>query len=164
LGEIALPPLQAGSSIMPGKVNPVMMEAVMQASMAVRANDAVVTECAAHGTLQINEFMPLLAFSLLESIDILEACALAFAGHVEFIRANPERCADHLADSPTLLTAFLPRIGYERADALVKEFALAKAQDSSLTLRRFLSERLDEAMVNDVLSAPNLLKLGHTDT
>jgi aspartate ammonia-lyase len=94
----------------------------------------------------------------------LEASALAFAGHVELIRANPERCAANLADSPTLLTAFLPQIGYERADALVKEFALAKARDSSLTLRCFLSERLDEAMVNDVLSPPNLLKLGHTDT
>ncbi|MGC9953093.1 MAG: aspartate ammonia-lyase [Rhizomicrobium sp.] len=164
LGEIALPPLQAGSSIMPGKVNPVMMEAVMQAGMAVRANDSVVSECAAHGTLQINEFMPLLAWALLESIDVLEAAALAFAGHVEGIRANPERCAENLSDSPTLLTAFLPKIGYERANALVEEYAIAKAQDSSLTLRRFLSERLDAAMVNDVLSAPNLLKLGHTDT
>ncbi len=164
LGEIALPPLQAGSSIMPGKVNPVMMEAVMQAGMAVRANDAVVTECAAHGTLQINEFMPLLASALLESIAVLEAAALAFAGHVEGIEADPERCAEHLDDSPTLFTAFLPRIGYERADALVKEYAVAKAEDSSLTLRRFLSERLDAAMVNEVLSAPNLLKLGHTDS
>jgi aspartate ammonia-lyase len=91
----------------------------------------------------------------------LEAAGLAFAGHVEGIKANPERCAAHLDDSPTLLTAFLPKIGYERAEALVKEFALAKAQDSSLTLRRFLSERLDDAMVNEVLSAPNLLKLGH---
>ena len=161
LGEIDLPPLQAGSSIMPGKVNPVMMEAVLQAGMAVRANDGIVTECAAHGTLQINEFMPLLAFSLLESIDILEAAALAFAGHVEAITANPERCAAHLDDSPTLLTAFLPKIGYERADALVKDYAVAKANDASLTLRRFLSERLDEAMVNEVLSTPNLLKLGH---
>jgi aspartate ammonia-lyase len=146
---------------MPGKVNPVMMEAVLQVSMAVRANDAVVTECAAHGTLQINEFMPLLAWALLESIDVLEAGALALAGHVEGIRANPERCAANLDDSPTLLTAFLPKIGYERAEALAKEYTFAKAQDSSLTLRRFLSERLDEAMVNDVLLAPNLLKLGH---
>jgi aspartate ammonia-lyase len=141
-----------------------MMEAEMQAGMAVRANDSVVSECAAHGTLQINEFMPLLAWALLESIDVLEAAALAFAGHVEGIRANPERCAENLSDSPTLLTAFLPKIGYERANALVEEYAIAKAQDSSLTLRRFLSERLDAAMVNDVLSAPNLLKLGHTDT
>ena len=164
LGEIALPPLQAGSSIMPGKVNPVMMEAIMQASMAVCANDGVVTDCAAHGTLQINEFMPLLAWALLESIDMLEASALALAGHVEGIKANPKRCAANLDDSPTLLTAFLPKIGYERAEALAKEYALAKTQDSSMTLRRFLSERLDEAMVNDVLSVPNLLKLGHTDT
>ena len=161
LGEIALPPLQAGSSIMPGKVNPVMMEAVMQAGMAVRANDGVVTECAAHGTLQINEFMPLLAWALLESIDVLEASALAFASHIEGIRVNAEHCAVHLADSPTLLTAFLPHIGYERAEALAKEFAIAKAQVPALTLRAFLSEKLDEATVNEVLSAPNLLKLGH---
>jgi aspartate ammonia-lyase len=163
LGEIALPPLQAGSSIMPGKINPVMMEAVMQASMAVRANDAVVTDCAAHGTLQINEFMPLLAFSLLESIDVLEACALAFAGHVAGIQANAERCAAHLAGSPTLLTAFLPQIGYERAEALAKDYVIAKAQDPALTLRAFLFEKLDEATVNEVLSAQSLLKLGHTD-
>ena len=149
---------------MPGKINPVMMEAVMQASMAVRANDAIVTECAAHGTLQINEFMPLLAWALLESIDVLEASALALADHVAGIGANPERCAANLSDSPTLLTAFLPKLGYERADALVKEFALAKAKNSSLTLRAFLSEKLDEVTVNEVLSAANLLKLGHTDS
>jgi aspartate ammonia-lyase len=163
LGEIALPPLQAGSSIMPGKVNPVMMEAVMQAGVAVRANDIIVTECAAHGTLQINEFMPLLAWALLESIDVLEASALALADHVTGICANAERCATNLADSPTLLTAFLPKLGYERADALAKEYAVAKGREPSLTLRAFLSEKLDEATVNDVLSAPNLLKLGHTD-
>lgn len=161
LGEIALPPLQAGSSIMPGKVNPVMSEAVMQAAMAVRANDALVTECAAHGTLQINEFMPLLAFALLESIDILDAAARSLADHVGGIEADAKRCAEFLEDGPSLLTAFLPQIGYERAGALVKEFAVAQAAVRGLTLRRFLSEKLGETLVNEVLSAPNLIKLGH---
>ena len=161
LGEIALAPLQAGSSIMPGKVNPVMTEAVMQAGMVVRANDAVVAECAAHGTLQINEFMPLLAFALLKSIEILNATALSFADHVAGIEADAKRCAEFLDDGPSLLTAFLPQIGYERASALVKEFAVAQAAARGLTLRSFLSEKLGEALVNEVLSAPNLVKLGH---
>ena len=161
LGEIALPPLQAGSSIMPGKVNPVMTEAVMQACMVVRANDAIVTDCAAHGTLQINEFMPLLALALLESIDILNATALSLADHVAGIEADTKRCAEFLDDGPSLLTAFLPQIGYERAGALVKEFAVAQGAIRGLTLRKFLSEKLGEALVNEVLSAPNLVKLGH---
>ncbi len=161
LGEIALPPLQAGSSIMPGKINPVMMESAMQIGIAVRANDSVVAECAAHGTLQINEFMPLLAFALLDSIAMLEAAALALTGHIAGIEADAVCCASFLADSPTLLTAFLPKIGYERAEALTKAFAEAKKKHPALTLRAFLSMELGETLVNEVLSAPNLLKLGH---
>ena len=161
LGEIALPPLQAGSSIMPGKINPVMMEAVLQASLAVRTNDVIVGECAAHGTLQINEFLPLLAWALLDSIALLQTTATAFAEHVSAIEANAERCAELLGDSPTLITAFLPQIGYERAGALVKEFAAARAQAPSLTLRAFLSDRLGAALVDEILSPANLIKLGH---
>jgi aspartate ammonia-lyase len=161
LGEIALPELQAGSSIMPGKVNPVMTEAVMQIAAAVRAGDLVVSDCAAHGTLQINEFMPLLAWALLDSIDMLETAAHALAAHVAGIAADESRCRAGLADSPTLLTAFLPHIGYERAGALVKEFAETRAALPSLGFRDFLSQRLGEALVSRVLSPPNLIKLGH---
>jgi len=163
LGEIALPPLQAGSSIMPGKINPVMTEAVMQAGMAVRADDAMVTECAAHGSLQINEFMPLLAWALLDGIAVLKAAAKALTAHVSAITADPVRCAAFLADSPTLLTAFLPKIGYEGAEALVKEFVEARAKNPALILRAFLAEKLGASVVDEVLSAPNLIKLGHTE-
>jgi aspartate ammonia-lyase len=163
LGEIALPPLQAGSSIMPGKINPVMTEAVMQSAMAARANDVLVTECAAHGSLQINEFMPLLAWALLDTVAVLESAARALTGHVSGITADAVRCAAYLAGSPTLLTAFLPKIGYERAEVLVKDFTAAKAQTPALTLRAFLTEKLGAAMVDEVLSAPNLIKLGHTE-
>jgi aspartate ammonia-lyase len=161
LGEIALPSLQAGSSIMPGKINPVMTEAVMQVAMAARANDAVVTDCAAHGTLQINEFMPLLAWALLDTMAMLESAARRFAEHIAGITADAARCAGYLADSPTLITAFLPKIGYERAEALAKEFVAARSCDPQLSLRAFLSEKLGPATVDEILSAPNLVKLGH---
>ncbi len=164
LGEIRLPPLQAGSSIMPGKINPVMTECVMQVAMTARANDGIITECAAHGTLQINEFMPLIAYALLDTIAMLESTSRALMHHVEAITANAARCADYMADSPTLLTAFLPKIGYERAEQLSKEFVAAREQNASLTLHAFLVLKLGEAMVDEVLAAPNLIKLGHTES
>ena len=161
LGEIALPPLQAGSSIMPGKVNPVMTEAVMQIAAAVRANDTVIADCAAHGTLQINEFLPLVAWALLDSIAMLDNAARALARHVEAIAADAECCDRLLSDSPSLLTAFLPRLGYDAAEALVNEFAAARAADPCLGLRAFLSFRLGSAVVDDILSPPHLIKLGY---
>ncbi len=159
LGEIALPPLQAGSSIMPGKINPVMTEAVMQVAMAARANDGIITDCAAHGTLQINEFMPLLAWALLDTLEMLNNAVRALTKHIAGIEANAGRCAAYLADSPTLITAFLPKIGYERAEALAEEYGATHG----LTLRAFLAARLGQAMVDEVLAAPNLIKLGHTE-
>ena len=161
LGEIALPPLQAGSSIMPGKINPVMTESVMQVAMAVRANDWLVTDCAAHGSLQVNEFLPLLAYALLDSIAMLEAAVRALTKHVDGITADAARCAALLADSPTLITAFLPKIGYERAEQLAKEYVAARSQDGGLALRAFLALKLGQPLVDEVLAAPNLLKLGH---
>lgn len=164
LGEIKLPPLQAGSSIMPGKINPVMTESVMQVAMAARANDVIITDCAAHGTLQINEFMPLIAYALLDTITILDATARALTCHIEAIDADPARCAAYLADSPTLITAFLPKLGYERAEGLTREYAAARSQNASLTLRAFLTLKLGQEMVDEVLAAPNLIKLGHTES
>ena len=160
LGEIALPPLQAGSSIMPGKINPVMTEAVMQVAMAARANDGIITDCAAHGTLQINEFMPLLAWALLDTLEILNNAVRALTKHIAGIEANVARCTAYLADSPTLITAFLPKIGYERAEALAKEYTATPG----VTLRAFLAAKLGQAMVDEVLAAPNLIKLGHTES
>jgi aspartate ammonia-lyase len=163
LGEIRLPPLQAGSSIMPAKINPVMMEALMQASIAVRANDFVIAECAAHGSLQINEFLPPIAAALLESIAMLDRAAWALAAHVAGIEANAEVCARHLYDSPTLITAFIPHISYARAEALAEEFPAAKRQDAALDLRAFLTAKLGAELVNKVLATPYLIGLGYKD-
>ena len=159
LGEIALPPLQAGSSIMPGKVNPVMMEAIMQAGMAVRANDMIVTECAANGTLQINEFMPAIAWALLDSIGTLDAAAAAFSSHVAEIQGDAGRCAAFLDESPALITAFLPRIGYDQAGKLVREYTIAR-QDAGLSLRGFLAGKFGKELVDEILAPQNLVRPG----
>ncbi len=161
LGEISLPPMQAGSSVMPGKINPVIMECVMQTALVVRANDMIVAESAAHGTLQINEFMPLVAYALLDSIHLLKTTALTFAKHIEGIEANPDRCREFVEDNPSIMTALLPHIGYEKAHALMKEFNVAKAGNPDTTLKDFLSDRIGEDAANAALSECNFIGLGY---
>ncbi|MDD3370680.1 MAG: aspartate ammonia-lyase [Alphaproteobacteria bacterium] len=162
LGEIALPPLQAGSSIMPGKVNPVAAECVMQTSMVVRANDSMIGECASRGTLQINEFMPLIASSLLESIELLKASAGFLAGHVVGIAADASRCRAFVDESPSIMTALLPFVGYDRTLALRREFDAEKSAQPDLKLKDFLTSRLGEETVATALSETNLVGLGHS--
>ncbi len=163
LGEISLPPMQAGSSIMPGKVNPVVMESAMQAALAVRANDFVIAECAAHGTLEINEFLPLIASSLLESIDILKNTALMLTPHVEGIRADINRCRAHVGDAPSLMTALLPYIGYDRTRLLMEEFCELKKKNAEIYIKSFLSEKLGNEIASAVLATPNFIGLGYVE-
>jgi len=159
LGEIELPKLQPGSSIMPGKVNPVALEATMQVGLKVMANDLVVTEACSRSTLQINEFLPLLAHSLLESLDILIRMNQILAGHVEGITANEAKCREIFDQSPMLITAFLPYIGYDRAAALLKEFFSSGRKN----VREFLSEKLGASLVGKILSPERLISLGYRE-
>ncbi|MFA4993987.1 MAG: aspartate ammonia-lyase [Bdellovibrionales bacterium] len=161
LGEIALPPMQTGSSIMPGKINPVMTESVMQASLVVRANDFMIAECAAHGTLQINEFMPLIASALLESIDILKNSALALAPHIDAIKADAERCRSFVENSPALMTALLPHVGYEKTLLLMNEFNALKKKNAETFITSFLAEKLGNEIAKTVLSTTNFIGLGY---
>lgn len=163
LREIALPAKQPGSSIMPGKVNPVLTEAAMEVALAVRANDFIISECAAHGTLQINEFMPQIAYALLEAIDMLDRLAQSWAGHVGAITADAARCALHLYDSPTLMTAFIPHLDYATASALAKEFAALRASGSRTDIREFLHGKLGAEMVDKLLSPSYLTGFGYKD-
>ena len=96
LGEVRLPVCQAGSSIMPGKVNPVIPEAVIQAALRVMANDLLATEAASRSSLQINEFLPLLAQALLGSIGLLTAANKVLAAHIDGIQADEARAGLHL--------------------------------------------------------------------
>ena len=157
LGEIRLPALQAGSSIMPAKVNPVLVEAAMQTGIKVMANDAIVSEVVSRGTLQINEFLPLLAAALLESLEILTRMDTLLAVHVQGIQADEEKCRAYFDRSPLIITALTPTIGYEKATDMVQEFQATGQSD----FRSFLVERLGPELVEKTLSPFALTALGY---
>ncbi len=159
LGEIRLPQLQAGSSIMPGKVNPVVAEAAIQVGMKVIANDAIIADAASRGTLQINEFLPLLAHGLLESLDLLVNINSLLATHVKGIVADEAKCAQYFNSSPMIITALLPAIGYERATELITEFSAG----SENNMRQFLEQKLGKEIVDKHLSPFSLTALGYKD-
>jgi aspartate ammonia-lyase len=159
LGEIRLAPVQAGSSLMPGKVNPVIPESLIQGGMAVIGHDALVAQCAASGSLQINEFLPLLADSLLTGLRLLDAMAGMLQSCVERLAPDPARCRENFDRSPGIITAFVPHLGYERTLALLTEF---QAQ-SALTLRDFLAVRLGAELADQVLSPENIAAPGFRD-
>ncbi len=149
LAEINLPPVQPGSSIMPGKVNPVMAEMTNMVCFQVLGNDVVIATAAQAGQLELNVMMPVIAFNLLMSLTILtndmrvlrERC-------VEGITANEERCRWYVEHSVSLVTALNPRIGYARAAEIAKR-AMAKGK----TIREIIIEEdlLDPEEVTKVM-------------
>ena len=124
-GDIKLPPRQAGSSIMPGKVNPVIPEVMNQVAFEVIGNDVTVTMASEAGQLQLNAFEPIMGWSLFKSIQHLSnACMTLKSNCVEGIEANHELLARRVRESVTLVTALNPIIGYEKA-ALIAKTAIA---------------------------------------
>ncbi|MFE4667002.1 aspartate ammonia-lyase [Streptomyces sp. NPDC056716] len=129
LGEISLPPRQAGSSIMPGKVNPVIPEVMNQVAFSIAGADVTVTMAADNGQLQLNAFEPIIAHSLLEGLGWLtHACETFRENCVDGIRANEQRLAESASSSVGIVTALTPRIGYTRA-ALLARTALTDGRD-----------------------------------
>jgi aspartate ammonia-lyase len=129
LGEIHLPPRQAGSSIMPGKVNPVVPEAVSQAAIAVFGFDLMIAQAAGAGNLELNPFLPLVADALLNSIDLLTNACDIFARHcVLGIEADRRQCKRNVLGGTAALTALVERIGYDTAEMLAEKLA---ADDAS---------------------------------
>jgi len=159
LGEIELPSLQAGSSIMPGKVNPVICEAVIQAALRCLADDSVINQAAAMGTLEINEYMPLIAVSLLEMLQLLTQSAQMLGDCIAKIEAHPRVCQDLTDANPVIMTAFVPILGYEKVLDLITRYQ-ALPLDGRITVRKFLNTEIGEKSVNDVLSPSNLTRLG----
>jgi aspartate ammonia-lyase len=120
IGEIRLPPRQAGSSIMPGKVNPVVPEAVTQSALMVMGHDQALTAAVSMGSLELNPFLPLVAHCLLESLDLMaRACDMLRLSCVAGIEADEAACRRHVENATASATALLPLIGYERAAELV---------------------------------------------
>ncbi len=121
IGEIRLPPRQAGSSIMPGKVNPVIPEAVTQSALLVMGHDQALTAAVSMGSLELNPFLPLVAHCLLESLDLMvRACDTFRANCVAGMEADEAACRRHVENATASATALLPVIGYDRATNLGK--------------------------------------------
>ncbi len=149
-GEINLPPMQPGSSIMPGKVNPVIPEVVNQVCFDVIGGDVTVTLAAEAGQLQLNAFEPIIAYRLLRSIDSLHnACQVLRTKCVEGITPNPDRMRQLVEHSIGILTALLPELGYEKATGIAREALETGKGVYEIVLKRKLltKERLD-ALLN----------------
>jgi aspartate ammonia-lyase len=158
IGEINLPAVQAGSSIMPGKVNPVIPEVVNQIAFEVIGNDITVTMAAEGGQLQLNAFEPIIAHSLFKSLAHLAAgCRVLGERCVAGITANRERARRLLDDSTALVTALNPYIGYARSSAIAQE-ALAtgkRVYDLVLEKKLMTREDLDAVLQPEALTRPH---------
>jgi fumarate hydratase class II len=121
LGEVTLPAIQPGSSIMPGKVNPVICEAVIQVGAQVMGNHVAITVGSQWGQLDLNTMLPMMARNLLESVHLLAAASLAFADKaLAGMVANEETCRSYVEISPSMATALNPLIGYDKAAEIAK--------------------------------------------
>jgi fumarate hydratase, class II len=149
LGEIRLPDLQPGSSIMPGKVNPVIPEVVTQVAAQVMGNDVTIGFAGAQGNFELNVFVPLIARDLLESIALLASACTVFAEKcIAGIEANVERLKEYAESSPSIGTALTPYIGYEVAADVVKESARSgKSIRAVVRARKLMTDdELDRAL------------------
>jgi aspartate ammonia-lyase len=158
LGEIVLPAVQAGSSIMPGKVNPVIPEVVNQVAFEVIGNDMTVTMAAEAGQLQLNAFEPVIAHSLFKSLaHLASACRTLNERCVRGIEANAGRARRLLDDSTALVTALTPVLGYARSAEIARD-ALATGQrvyDLVLARGWMTREQLDAILRPEILTRPS---------
>jgi fumarate hydratase, class II len=155
LAEIRLPELQKGSSIMPGKVNPVIPEVVIQVGDQVIGNDAAITVAGTQGQFELNVRVPLIARNLLDSIKLLAAAARLLDGKcVSGIEPNEEMLQRHAESTLQTATGLTPHIGYDRTTEIVKE-----ASASGRTVREVARERgVDEAVLDEVLDHNKLAR------
>ena len=159
IGELRLPAVQAGSSIMPGKVNPVICEAAAQAALRVMANDSAVTQAAFLGQLELNAFMPLLADSLLGSLLLLtQACRMLAEKCVQGMEADEAACVRNLNNSLVTVTALVPALGYKLAGEIA-----AQAHKTGQSVRAVVLELglLEAHELDRLLSAEAATALGH---
>lgn len=142
--EITLPARQHGSSIMPGKINPVMPEVVSQVAFRIAGNDVTIGMAAEAGQLELNAFEPILFHSLFESINLLCEVSVVFEKYcISGIEANKEGCMRNLMNSTAMATALCPIIGYEQATAIVKE-ALHESRPVMLVAAEKLNKPVEE--------------------
>ncbi len=157
-GEINLPQKQAGSSIMPGKINPVIPEAVAQAALLSMSHDQAITQACSMGNLELNQFMPLIAHSLLESLTLLINAAEIFNKQcISGITANKNVCSKHVENSTATVTALIPKIGYNNAAKIAEN---AQAQNISIKQAAIKSGLITELEFNEMVTPEAVCRLG----
>lgn len=161
LAEIRIPDLQPGSSIMPGKVNPVIPEAVSQVVAQVVGNDAAVAFAGAAGNFELNVMLPVIARNLLESIRLLSSVSIVFADKcIAGIEADVERCRMYALSSPSISTSLTPYIGYEETARVLKA-SVAEGKDlRTIVLERGLmtEEEVDRALDVEAMTKGGIVK------
>lgn len=158
-GEINLPEKQAGSSIMPGKINPVIPEAVAQSAILVMGHDQVITQACSAGNLELNQFMPLIAYSLLESLSILNNTCIIFRKHcISGITANENSCKRNVENSTATATALIPKIGYNKVSELVQ---IAKNESISIKEAVIKSNLITIKEFEELTSPEAVCRLGN---
>lgn len=158
IGEISLRDNQVGSSIMPGKVNPVILEMTIQVAQKILANDMLISNLVSLGNLELNAFMPMISETLLESLELLTNCVNKFnILCIKHIVVNQDKCADNLEKSYSLITPLISLMGYDKASQIVK-----KCQVENKTIKQVLiSEKLFHSEEVDRLLDPhNITKPG----
>ena len=155
LNELKIPALQPGSSIMPGKVNPVIPEMMMQVCAQVIGNDAAVTFSGTNGNFELNTMLPVMAHNVLESIELLTNGIKAFNEKLLIgLEPNIEKMESNTQKNPILVTALVPKLGYDTAAQIAKE-----SMSTNKTIREILLERdlLSESEIDDLLDLKKLI-------
>lgn len=161
LGEIGLKPLQPGSSIMPAKVNPVIPEAVLMVAAQVTGNDTTIAVAAQSGNFQLNVMLPVIAYNLLQSIQILSSAARHLTSAIDSFSVNVDAMAQNLALNPILVTALNPVIGYRQAAEIAKT---ALAQNRSILEVALEMTDIDETRLKRILDPARLAENRQDDT
>ena len=155
-GEIILPAIQPGSSIMPGKVNPVLAESLTQVCAQVIGNDTTISIAGQSGNFELNVMMPVMAHNIIESIQILSTCTKVFAlDCIKGIKADKDKCEGYIEDSLAMCTSLAPIIGYNNAANVAK-----KAYSNNKTVREIVNEDkiLDIKESNRILNPKSMVK------
>jgi aspartate ammonia-lyase len=160
LGELRIPAMQTGSTVMPGKVNPVIPEAVSQAALRIMSNDALAGQVAALGNLELNQFMPLMAHTMLESLHLLkQAVILLHTRCIAQAEPDAEQCREHVESGGALAAVLVPAVGYARAEAIAQA-----ARDKGISLAQAAAEDLNmpPEVIATLLSPERMHQLGYT--
>lgn len=148
LGEINLPALQPGSSIMPGKVNPVIPEAILQVAAQVTGNDATITAAAMGGNFELNTMLPVISYNLIQSVEILSSASIIFTDKcINGITANKDKCTSYVENSLDIAVKLIPYVGYDKSSEIAKQ-----AYEKGKTIKQVVidSNILSEEQISEI--------------